>query len=340
MENIELSNLFKGKIKNTNTKYVNNVGNTELSTLFEEKIEPIKTKSEFDQLLKEFKFLNSLPKEKRILAYDKISFLKKRLSLGISINDFKLIDKIIECITTFLKKYNFDEKLFNSFLKNTTFSITSLSEMFGSKGIGQSSDKKIFIDISIVEFDENGYFKSFNSENLAFITHIIFHELFHRISAYRDDKPPVTWAQDTALSEGFTDFFAEGLSGFNGPQKSKNYQFSKDVCNIFTLLIGMENALDDYLNNLLEYPILKKLFEKYSLDFNKFVKHFNSLLERRYRKEDVDKIIEDENTLLIFLRDNLIIPYIENNPSKSNEIIDKFNFLFENRNIKITTKKR
>ena len=73
MENIELSNLFKGKIKNTNTKYVNNVGNTELSTLFEEKIEPIKTKSEFDQLLKEFKFLNSLPKEKRILAYDKIS---------------------------------------------------------------------------------------------------------------------------------------------------------------------------------------------------------------------------------------------------------------------------
>ena len=298
---------------------------------------PIKNKKEFDELIEEYKKLMGKEKYNNYQRYEEI---RRRLNLGILIEDFILIDKVIQTIVAFLKKYGFDGEFFYNMLKNTTFSITSLKTMFGSIGLAQSTDKNVYFDISIIEFDENGNFEGIKSENLEKISHILFHELFHRISASRDDKPLSIWSTDTALSEGFTDFFAEELSGFNGPQKSKNYQFSKDICNIFSEILGMKNVLDDYLNHLTEYPTLRKLFKKYNLSFDEFVTKFDRLLSKRLNKLNENEIIEEENSLLIFLRDSLIIPYIEDNPDKSQLLTEKFNLLFENRNISIPTKNK
>ena len=58
--------------------------------------------------------------------------MRSRLMEGIPITNFKLVDKIIELITKFLKANNFDEKLFFKMMQNTKFSI-------------RNSNKTIFI---------------------------------------------------------------------------------------------------------------------------------------------------------------------------------------------------
>ena len=264
--------------------------------------------------------------------------IRSRLMEGIPIANFKLVDKIIELITKFLKANNFDEKLFFKMMQNTKFSIIDFRVFDDTKGLAFSAGKTISFNSSICQFDEKGNFKGVNSEHVELLSHIIFHEMFHRISSFRDDIGEVN-AKDTALSEGFTDFFAEMLSGNNGPNRSKTYQFSKDVCNMFYVILGTDKALDDYINNLMKYPNLQELFAQYGLDFKQFVILFDRALNMRYRKENIDEIIALENEILITLRDSLFIPFMNNHPEMAEEIKNKFNSLFKERELIINDEK-
>ena len=299
----------------------------------------IRNKDEFDKLLDRYIKLNNLTKVDRILSYEEIEELRSALISGITIEKESTINEIILSIVNFLNLHGFDGSYFYTMLENTDFSITSLKVLFDSIGLAMSSGKKIMIDISIAEFNKSGNFLGIKTNDFALLRHILIHEFLHRISAFRDDKKDLM-ANDTALSEGFTDLFAETISEYNGPKKSKTYQFSKDVCNIFVSLIGFNTALDNYLNHLMEYPNLRNLFNSYNLNFDEFVKEFDRLLMRRYKKEEENSIIEEENNLLIILKDNLIIPFIKDHPELENEIIEKFNIIFEDRNISVSLEKR
>lgn len=192
--------------------------------------------------------------------------------------------------------------------------------------------------LKVNDFDEKGNFNGIKYENIEFLTHIIFHEMFHRISAFRDDIGDVN-ARDTALSEGFTDFFAEMLSGYNDPKKSKNYQFSKDVCHMFYILLRSDKPLDDYINNLMKYPNLKELFNQYGLDFNQFVLLFDKASNMRYKKENMDEIVALENEILLTLKDRLFIPFMNDHPEMTVEINNSFNALFQERELTLSEEK-
>ena len=303
-------------------------------------IEPVANKKELDLLVDKYlKLINSEDKVQREINKTKASEIRKRIVEGIPIKNWILIDKIIELITSFLKKNNYDYEKFRKMIEKTKFSIVDFRIFINQKGLACSVGKDISFNASICEFDNDGNFKGVKSENIELLTHIIFHELFHRISAFRDDKEEIN-AKDTALSEGFTDFFAEMLSGYNGTNKSKNYQFSKDVCNIFYIMLGSEKVIDDYINHLMEYPNLKELFKEYGLDFNKFVKLFDKALNMRYKNDNIDKIIELENEILLMLKDKLFIPFINNHPEKSEIIMNTFNLLFQERELNISEKKK
>ena len=205
------------------------------------KVKPIRNKQELESLINEYlelinnknlskdSFDNIIIREKNKIKAEE---LRRRLIEGIPITNLILVDKIIELITKFLKVNDFDEQLFYKMMKNTDFSIIDFRVFDDSKGLAFSAGKKISFNVSICNFDEKGNFNGIKYENIEFLTHIIFHEMFHRISAFRDDIGDVN-ARDTALSEGFTDFFAEMLSGYNGQKKKIiNFQKMYVICSI------------------------------------------------------------------------------------------------------------
>ena len=298
----------------------------------------IKTLRELLESSKEYLTLSKLSSYERLIysnRYEELCFI---LSSGIEI-DQEFMRPLFISITKYLEEYGFDKETINSFLNNTNFAITDLKVAFNSNGLAQSSGRTIFLDHSVLSFDENGYFNGFKIEEKEFMEYVVTHELMHRISAFRDDKKSV-FVNDSALSEGLTDYFARKITGYDGPKKSQTYQFSVDICQMFVSLLGEEALADDYINNIGAYPNLKNLFQEYSIDFTSFDKSMNDALARRYKKENLEEIMEDERNILIMLRDSLFIPYIENNPEKQEEIENKFNTLFSNYNISFDSKEK
>ena len=279
--------------------------------------------------------LNTLTsdKESRMINSDEIEILRSRLSKGIMVQNNEIIESIINYISMFLSNYGIDEEPFRKMLHNTSFAITNLNVAFNSPvGLALSSGKRVFYDASIISFNEDGKFTGFKKEDEEFLIHVTMHELFHRISAYRDDKESV-FVNDTALSEGFTELFASMVSCYNGERKSIRYNFSKEVCGLFALLNGVGTSLKDYIDDVGVYPKLRSLFEKYGLDYKEFEKQFDYALSKRYENANEDECLMIENGIIDMIKNGLLLPYIKDNPKRSDEIITAFSTAFMDRSI-------
>ena len=141
-----------------------------------------------------------------------------------------------------------------------------------------------------------------------------------------------------ALIEGIKEVDTEKKLRFVSGDITENHMILVDVKGAG--LLGKEAVVDDYVNNIGAYPNLKNLFQEYNIDFSSFETSMNEALGRRYKKEEISEIMEDERNILIMLRDSLFLPYTETHPEKQEEIENKFNTLFSNYNISFDSKER
>ncbi len=276
--------------------------------------------------------IKSLPKLEREDYIKELEEYEHILAKGIMLPKNKQIQEIITRIVNFLSQYGYNSKRLYSILSNTNFFTTSLLYGYSTNAAAISSLGNIYFDIDIVKFDKNGQFLDFTDNYKDIIIHIIIHELLHTISTYKTNEIVFL----SALSEGFTDYIASIISGYKGDKMSKQYEYSRNICHIFSIMLGPVDTLSDYILHLSTYPNLTNLFTNYKLDFNLFTYRFNRLLERRYNKSNIEAILNNEKELLIDLKDNLIIPYIKDNPDKKDVLINTFNELFNTYDVSIS----
>ena len=300
--------------------------------VFNSGVKPIKDLFEFSDLSLKYKSFidgyDKLSKFQKMQFNDEISELASRLKNGIKIDMNDDIREVISKIVGFISSYGFSSSLFSEILYNTNFSITDIKTFYNDPvGLAMSSGESVYFDISMLKFDDKGLFKGFGDDK-AFLCYVTIHELLHRISL-RDNKNGFN-IKDSALSEGLTDYFARIISGYNGSKVSSNYSFSVDICSLFVKILGTESVLSDYLNNIGVYSNLRNFFSKYGVDFDYFEVMFDKCLKNRISKLDYEVICDDERELIVYLRDNLLIPYIRETGYKEDELRSLFDSKFKN----------
>ena len=139
-------------------------------------------------------------------------------------------------------------------------------------------------------------------------------------------KPERKSITDDALSEGFTDLFARLMSKVENNQSEK-YDFSVRVCTLLANVIGIENALSDYIYNLDTLPNVRQLFGD-EIEYLQFYNEMNNILSNELKQEDLAKLYDDKVTLINKLKETIFIPFLQKDMQNKEEYINLFNNLF------------
>ena len=296
------------------------------------KREEIKNNKDIDYITKKIT-LNSLQNEE--------NEIKSYILHGISIKDIDFKEVIIKIIINFLKTYNFTEEEIRANLSEIKLFTSDINLVYGGNLVTVGNN--IGIDYEYVDFDKDGYYKSFKDNEIKFLQYTLTHEFFHKYSAFKKDSR--FCVNDDALSEGFTDMLA--LMATNAYEyKSQKYDFLVKICTLLTNIIGMNEILDDYINHIDSWPNLKNFFNKINLnetDFNKFHTRLNKILEltnqQANNKELIDIINIKKQEIIIFIKEKILIPYLEKNTNKTEELSELFNSIFSEYNINLYVRK-
>lgn len=248
--------------------------------------------------------------------------LKEMLLVGIPIDCNNLKEEIENNIINYLESYGLNTNVIKEKLKNIKFYITN--ERLSSGGLLSAYSNKVSIDYSLAEFDDMGNFIGLKQDKNDFIIYVMTHELLHLCSFKGNES-----VKDDALSEGFTDLFAQVISK-NFKDKSERYDFLVRVCILLTNCVGIKNALDDYINHLGDFPSLKNLFEFFGLNneqFLEFYQKMNNINQIKITEETKVKICNQKLEIIDFLKYNIFIPYIKEQEDKES-YINLFNELF------------
>jgi hypothetical protein len=293
-----------------------------LSTIFE--IENIsKNIIYLEEQIKKIKEDNSLDKfDKKIKSMeleDKITELKSFLTRGIPINCDEIKQHAQNTIIEHLEPFGYDSKFILEKLKNVQFYVTN--EMLVSGGRLSAVGSNITINYDLCNFDENGKFLNFKNDEKDFINYVIMHELLHVCST----NTKRLMANDS-LAEGFTDMFARFMSK-DPNNKSSRYDFLVRICTLLANVMGMENALSDYMNNLDTLPNTRKLFGD-EIAFLEFYAEMNNILSMEIEKKDPAKLYVAKVNLIGKIKDNIFIPLLKSNIPNKEVYINLFNNLF------------
>lgn len=297
-----------------------------------EKQESIKSVHELDNIIKRYNDIKQMTKLDFEDNRSEFETLRKLLLTGIPFKKNNVIDLIIQKILLFLVENGYSYEKYDEVINSTIFKISSIKTLTNSQGLAYSVGKNIVLDKSLAQFDEKGLLKGLNEKEKEFLIYIITHELFHRISSFKKEKNSINIA-NSAISEGITEYLTELTTNYNGKNKSKTYEFIKNIIKILTDIIGIDKLLSDYLDNLGTYPNLTYLFLLNGLDFKKFETLMDDTLNKRYEHANINNIKAIETQILLELKERIIIPYIRTNPEQSSKIINDFNCLFKEYNI-------
>ena len=249
---------------------------------------------------------------------EELNKLKARLSVGISADFSKIKEEIIENIINYLETFGYPKEQIIQKLNNIELFVTN--ERIKSGGLMATVDNRIGIDYSVIEFDSKGNIIGFKKDKEMFVKYVLTHEFLHVCSA----KGNISF-RDDALSEGLTDMFAHIISN-NFDDKSNLYDIFVKICMILSNVVGLENILDDYVNNLDTTPHLRTLFCD-KLSFLEFYQEMNQLLHLKMNKADTNKINLIQCNLLNKLKEEIFIPFLQNKKNKE-EYINLFNNFF------------
>lgn len=259
--------------------------------------------------------LNNLNKLKK-----KIVELSTKLQKGMYINIDSIKKQIIDNIIKFLKIYNIKTDLLEEELSNITFFVTDTKLCLEESSKAAYYGGKIALDYQWINFDKNGNIIGLKEENIKLLSFIITHELLHATSHICSNNK--TSVSGDGCSEGLTEMFAHIISG-NYEDKSEKYDILVRVFELFAKLIGVEKVLDDYINNLDNYPNIQELFNACGLSEEYFLK-FKSLMSDLIKNYDNAALkIEVINNI----KEYIFIPSVKKIENKE-EYIELFNKLF------------
>lgn len=284
--------------------------------------------------LEELKKLREGVKDKDFGIKDEENEIVSYLKAGIKLDSIPNHEEVMEGISAFLSQYGYDRD---------SFVFDNLKDMVGNVcpmsllGIGKAQALRTYIDLDIdfFDYDEEGKVIGVSPSKKDLFKYIVSHEFFHKLSSFKNGHDDVIVLGD-ALLEGFTDMFAHIVSG-NYTDKSDLYDFPVRVCEMFTEMMGMDSVLDDYIKETGRFPKLRNLFSACGLDnegFMEFRSGLDSVIsgvsrdrESGLPKEEWGR--DEKNRSLDFLRDNIVIPYCQNNPGKVDSVLSRFNELFQ-----------
>lgn len=304
-------------------------------SLFERKY--IKDKIELDRIQSRLEEISTTrsslsTKDERIMydlkTKEEANELMSLIRNGIEVEDIPYKDEIIDNLYSFFGKYGLSKDSIVDMVSDIEFFVSDINLGYGGKLV-QTCDR-IGVDLSYASFDENGQFIGFRDGLKDFFMHTFTHEFLHKLSSKEDGKNVVVL--DDPIIEGFTDMFAHMVSG-RREVSSDIYEFPEKVCELFTEMMGLERVVDDYLHHNQTRPNLHNLFLECGCeDFSLFNDLLSNVMNgvRRDKKNGVTSCfaLEEKDTCLAFLRDNILIPYCSKNSERSSEILDKFNSLF------------
>lgn len=304
-------------------------------SLFE--IKSIKDKIELDIIKRRLEEISTTreslsTKDERIMydikTKEEANELMSQVRNGIVIDDIPYKEEIFGNLYSFFGKFGLSYESISSMSHELEFFISDINLGYGGKLVHACD--RIGVDSSYANFDESGKFIGFKEELKDFFIHTFTHEFLHKLSSKEEGKDVVV--MDDPIIEGFTDMFAHMVSG-KREVVSDTYEFPEKVCELFAEMMGIDKAVDDYLNHNQTHPNLHNLFlecgcEEFSL--------FNGLLSnvmngvRRDKKNGVISCfaLEEKDVCLAFLRDNILIPYCVKNSERSSAVLEKFNNLF------------
>ena len=244
--------------------------------------------------------------------------------VGITIDCTDLKEQIEKSIIDYLSLYEINTDKIKEKLKNIEFYITN--ERLSSGGLLSAYSNKVSIDYSLADFDEFGNFVGLKQDKQDFIRYVMTHELLHLCSFNGNES-----VKDDALSEGFTDLFAQVISN-NFKDRSNRYDFLVRVCILLTNCMGIKNALDDYINNLGAFPSLKNLFNLFGLNNKQFIEFYqkmNNINQINMIYKNQEEIYNMKLEIITFLKNNIFIPYVKEQEEKE-RYVNLFNELFGN----------
>lgn len=304
-------------------------------SLFERKV--IKDKLELDRIKSRLEEISTTrsslaTKDERIMydlkTKEEANELMSQVRNGIVIDDIPYKEEIVDNLCSFFGKYGLSKDSIVDMVSEIEFFVSDINLGYGGKLV-QTCDR-IGVDSSYASFDENGKFVGFKEGLKDFFMHTFTHEFLHKMSSKEDGRAVVVL--DDPIVEGFTDMFAHMVSG-KRDVVSDTYEFPEKVCELFTEMMGLDKAVDDYLHHNQSRPNLHNLFLECGCeDFALFSKQLSDVMNgvRRDKKNGVTSCfaLEEKDVCLAFLRDNILIPYCIKNSERSSVVLDKFNSLF------------
>ena len=304
-------------------------------SLFERKV--IKDKLELDRIKSRLEEISTTrsslaTKDERIMydlkTKEEANELMSQVRNGIVIDDIPYKEEIVDNLCSFFGKYGLSKDSIVDMVSEIEFFVSDINLGYGGKLVHACD--RIGVDASYVNFDEKGNFVGFKEELKDFFMHTFTHEFLHKMSSKEDGKDIVVL--DDPIIEGFTEVFAHMVSG-KRDVVSDTYEFPEKVCELFTEMMGLDKAVDDYLHHNQSHPNLHNLFLECGCeDFALFSKQLSDVMNgvRRDKANGVTSCfaLEEKDVCLAFLRDNILIPYCIKNSERSSVVLDKFNSLF------------
>lgn len=275
-------------------------------------------------------------KKSRIMELRQIeNNIFSNITNGVKIEGDVLIDEVIKITIDFLTKYGIPKEEIINNLSNIKWFTTDTILVHGGPFVNFGNS--IGVDFKYVNFNEEGYFDSFKSEYYSFLKYVLVHELLHKCSIYKNYSKITSFSGD-AMSEGCTDMLALMISGGN-EYASKNYDFFVKIFSFFTILVGIENIVDDYINNIGKWPNLEKLFCHSGLserDFLQFQVDLSALLQltQNANKDSnlISELEEKQIQIITFLKENILDKKVNTNTDYQNNLNKNFLHLFSNYN--------
>lgn len=314
-------NDYNDKFESSVTNELGDKNISNSNRYFSNVFELISAYNKLKNLINQYKDTDDIFKRKELSI--EISNLKtKIMDGGIHINFDKYYEKISEIIFNYLKKFGYDKEFIEDEIKTTNTSIGFLEE-FGS-GKAYSGGYKISLDIKYASFDDDGNFIGIKDDKKDEVIHAVTHECFHLLST--GSKGVST---SIGINEGMTEMFTCRVLGSN-KFRSKSYDFSVRICELFVEMFGEDAVLDEYMNGKEQYKIIENIFDSKE-EFSTFKEN----LTRFIKEKDSPTIENDKKEFLETFRDKTLIPFCIKNPERCENIVNKFNYLFESEDVRV-----
>ncbi len=252
----------------------------------------------------------------------KLEFIVAHSKIQVNIN--KYYEIVSNIMFNYLEKFGFDKNFIDGQINDVNTSIRVLEEL--EVGKSYNAGHEISLDIKYASFDKTGNFIDIRDDKKGEVLHALCHECFHLISTGVNGI-----VTDVGINESMAEMFTCRALGSN-KFRSKSYDFSVRICELFVEMLGEETVLNEYMHGQEQYESISSLFES-SDDF----KAFKSKLTGFIKDKDSPTIDYDKEQFLIKFRDKVVVPFCIKNSDKKENVIEVFNLLFKSNGVKTDT---